>query len=603
MTELYIDGYPVILPEDFEIDFFAQNPFFTKNGEFTYDIDISLKYPENAKIYQHINRSHVDIRPVGRKAILVSNAMVITAGTEIVLKVENDIAKIQITSGNSELNYLSGGDKKIKELDLGKITALTTAIGIESLTKSFPEYNFVCTPVYYTYEENAERLEASTSKLYNLLKWGINSVTEYESGTELVAQPYLIYYIEKICQVLGYTIESNVLINSDIFRKLIVVNGYKTLNYNEMIPNWKVDAFISEVEKLCNVIFVVNQQKKTIRIMNVATFYETSSNTYIPANKVLDTKEKNFDQDESLYILYKNVKYNLPSEERYQYACLSEEVISLCETIHVPTYTDLYNRDLSSEYNKMIIYVIDDTGLEFVMRTYKDGQNTFWQFYLVNDLKNRIDTETDTETEIKIVPAEILIKQWYVSEGSLQHHQTVPVPLTRNMTPVVEATTETDGLNEYITQGVPESEIPDRIYVAIYSGVQGGMYWSGVKGGHTADGTTYPNFVYPYSLNRPYYVVHRDNLTYKSDQKLLKYGNDNQTLSIKGTSGLYNTLYGENIDVDTDTEHVKNFLSGKILDPMTIFVIDNKKYYCKQLHYKIRPSGISEQVEGTFYPM
>ena len=56
MTELYIDGQKVLLNDDFMIDFYRYNPFFSKKGDYTYDIDINLNVPENARIYKHIQR-------------------------------------------------------------------------------------------------------------------------------------------------------------------------------------------------------------------------------------------------------------------------------------------------------------------------------------------------------------------------------------------------------------------------------------------------------------------------------------------------------------------------------------------------------------------
>ncbi|KAA6338303.1 hypothetical protein EZS27_013695, partial [termite gut metagenome] len=116
------------------------------------------------------------------------------------------------------------------------------------------------------------------------------------------------------------------------------------------------------------------------------------------------------------------------------------------------------------------------------------------------------------------------------------------------------------------------------------------------------------NYVYPYTVTLPHYTWR---YKYESDYSFttwefvfLKYGdNDDETLSLLGEHGMYNTSYSKNIDVKTDTEFVITFLTNKILDSMAIFVIDNKKFYCKQLHYKIKPQGIVKEVEGTFYPI
>ena len=44
MTELFIDGVSVVLPAAVEIQVKRENPFFTKNGEYTYDTLIPQHY-------------------------------------------------------------------------------------------------------------------------------------------------------------------------------------------------------------------------------------------------------------------------------------------------------------------------------------------------------------------------------------------------------------------------------------------------------------------------------------------------------------------------------------------------------------------------------
>ena len=40
MTELIIDGTSAVLPKDFSIQVKRENPLFTKNGEYTYDMKL-----------------------------------------------------------------------------------------------------------------------------------------------------------------------------------------------------------------------------------------------------------------------------------------------------------------------------------------------------------------------------------------------------------------------------------------------------------------------------------------------------------------------------------------------------------------------------------
>lgn len=610
MTELFIDGYPVSLPVDFEIDYYVYNPFFTKKGEYTYDIDIDLRDKENVKVYKHINRMHVGLQPTGRKAILIANSKVIVSGTEIILSLEDDKVKIQIVAGNSELNYLSAGNTKMKELDLGVIERLDSSIAIQSLNHCFPDYNFVCAPVYSTYDQTETGSEASTSKFFNLVKPDINSITRFEDNLELCPQPYLLYFLQKICEALGYKVSDNVLLNDERFSRTIIVHGYRTMRYNEMVPNWTVDEFLSEIEKLCNVIIVVNQLTKRIRIMNVSSFYNDSVKIYISKDKMLDRPEKQFNVDESLYMLYNNVSYDFPDNDFYKYICLDEGLLKRCHFIHVATYNDLYIElygsndkqnwykvDVSPKYNKLDIYVVDDTGLFFVLYKYVWAGTTMYNFRLVNTFKNIIDKNTSNSTVFKIVPAEIAVKQWVRYDGKNGYDLFAPLPIIRNAPSTEQGATNDNGLNEFIKSGVPEEPTPDRIFIALYDGIQYMMGWDGKK----TDESKAPEYVYPYSYTSSYYSARRDDLSFYDCQKVFKYGNENRTLMLDGNRGLYETLYNKNMKVDTENEYVIRFISDLKYNSLEIFVLDNKEYFCKRLHYKIRADGIAKDIEGTFY--
>ncbi|KAA6313874.1 hypothetical protein EZS27_035424 [termite gut metagenome] len=236
---------------------------------------------------------------------------------------------------------------------------------------------------------------------------------------------------------------------------------------------------------------------------------------------------------------------------------------------------------MPEEYNKLIIYVTNDTGLEFIIRKY----DAVYHFNIVNRFKNVIDKDSSEETVLKIVPAEIVIKETMTAE----YWVSAPVPFRNSVSS--EKSDSEPGLNEFITEGIPEEAIPDKIFIAYYKGVQKAMHTDGLRD---------RQYVYPYALTFPFYLWRIKN---EIESHLCKYGDNDETLSLLGEYGMYNTSYSKNIDVKTDTEFVITFLTNKILDPLAIFVIDNKKFYCKQLHYKIKPQGIVKEVEGTFYPI
>jgi hypothetical protein len=79
--------------------------------------------------------------------------------------------------------------------------------------------------------------------------------------------------------------------------------------------------------------------------------------------------------------------------------------------------------------------------------------------------------------------------------------------------------------------------------------------------------------------------------------------NDELTLALRGEKGLYARFYSKNKKVNTKVKYTISFVTDKILDPKTIFVIGNKEYYCNQLKYVIKADGKDKVCEGEFYPV
>ena len=65
----------------------------------------------------------------------------------------------------------------------------------------------------------------------------------------------------------------------------------------------------------------------------------------------------------------------------------------------------------------------------------------------------------------------------------------------------------------------------------------------------------------------------------------------------KGLKG----LYSQSIAFDTTKEYIFNFIYNKKLDVKQIFVINNKKFICKQIKQKIGANGFDQLIEGTFF--
>ena len=614
MIQLFIDGAEVHLPEDISIDYYVYNPFFERKGEYTYDISINLKDPVNAKVYGHLNRWNVNSKPQNRKAELYDNSKLLVSGTEVILSIEGDVAKIQLLAGNSELNYLSASDSaKMKDLDLGSIDVLDEKTALNSLYKNSLECDYVCCPIAMKQQvsyTNSFNNDLCAKRFFNnLLRPGHNEddpnhpredyELRFHSIPNLRAQPYLAALVEKVVEALGYSVTYNELRYHLIFSKVFIVNSTDTLKYNEMIPNWKVNDFLDEVEKWCNVVFITNALYKTCRIINVTDFYKEASSENIDDERLTDERERKYNDETSDNVSYDNLSYNLPSSPWFKYANVSDAIVKQCDIIK---YEDRDSAESST--GKMIILHQEDTDTYFVARKWENSKDEsdsvyFWQ--PINFLKDVKDEHAEETTSFKIVPAEIIglsLRGYFwkgTGEGAGNFEFSIAslLPYAADQGYVEEE--DEEDLNTMIENASEESEdVSDTMPVAIYRGVNKCLWYS-------QDQTSkYPEAVngikFPCSS-----VTNVETIVWGvSRGSKVFWQNDGIDLRL---SNLKETVYKWNDSIDTKTEMKAFFYADQILDPKKIFVVANRRMYCKYLLYKITSKGLKREVEGVFFKM
>lgn len=597
MTELYIDSQRVILDDNFVIDFYRYNPFFSKKGDYTYDIDINLSIPENACIYKHLQRANQIDYPINRTATLIFDSMAIR-GSEVVLSVDGDCVKIQIVAGNSELNYLSANGKRMRDIDLGSIKTIDTNIALQSLSGTFPDWGFVCTPIlseYVPYPVNSSSAY-TPAKMFNKVSRDVINGLKYDTDANLRPQAYLLEIVERCCLALGYTVIENAL-RQTVFANVYIVNGVDTLDYNKMLPNWEINKFLTEVEKWCNVIFVVDQASKEIRILKIFSFYASATTYEVKDNRIIDYIEKKFDEDNNLDLLYENVSYEAPGSDYYDYAILSNDLINACEKRHYASYNELVKIDGASMYNQMIIFITDDTNLKYVMRRVPFNNSYLYYYILVDTLSQVIDENKTSKTSFDIIPAEVLPLNLQGTVNIDGSNKTMfyssMIPYCRNQVSSAETNSD-NGMNEYISNGMPEESVPDKMFVALYSGVQQCLTYV------SSSADQYARLKYPISVVYPYAVIRHSGANY-IEFRSVKAAQDNFNLS---TTYLYNNDYSNNMSININEEHVFRFLKDRdMVDTRKLYLIRNKLYFCKYLHYQITVNGIEGNIEGSFFPV
>lgn len=638
MIKLLIDGSEVRLAADISLEFYDRNPFFTSEGQHTLDIDISLADPLNAAIYNAMHRIDVVHRPQNRQAVLYCEKGIIIKGTEIILEIDERSAKIQIVSGNSEFNYLIGSDRYLHDLPLGSIDNLTEEKAQQSLYNYYPQCDYVCTPVVAKakiYGVGCNEL-ASSSTIYNQINETAKATSvTIKSGTTLCPQPYLAAIVSRVLKALDYTIGTDAIAENAELRRLILVHGYQTTKYSEMLENWTVADFVSEVEHLCGVCFVVANNAKRIDILTLGNYYKSAECELIDQGDIIGDINKKYDQEPPDNLVYHNVSYKFPDTNIYKFYALDPDFAKRIDYVRCLDkaqsqpyqiwYFELYNiwyqitggdkldtrgdppQTVKDAYHQMTAYydgsfyteddqmIVTRIPLEFpfVVRSINSESTCL---AMINQFGPRIDENSDDKMELKIVPAEM-------SFSRLHDYYSYTIPIVENGTGDVGTVIDQDdgkGVTERLFSEKSETTAKDNMYVAFYLGVS--QY---NINGETRD-DKYP--VVPVTINsRLQMRVMRDaaktSSFWRHQEVMYVNANGHFDLSINSSKGMYNTYWKTSSDLDLTTVYVIRFRSLQRRDARHIFNIANRKFYCQQLKYEVVNGRMSDIVEGTFYPL
>lgn len=572
MTQLYIDSKEVKLPSEFELELITENPYFTRVGSYTYEIEIDLHDPTNRNIYKNINRADVTQRIKNRKAVIITNGLCAINGIEVILSIDSFTAKIQIIAGNSQLNY-EGGENSIRSINFDKFT-LDQNTAINTLFGTYPQFNATFTPIisYVDKDGNASTL--------NLVRVGENIT--FERVNNIAPQYYLLYYIDNLLQKLGFTKGTNELETDPTWQRIFVANPYKDSAPEELLPDWTINEFIEQIEKFFKCVVSINSITGIYDIINMDKYYENAKIIYL--DEVIDNDlEKVYDTDTNYSYAYENVSYNLPSEDYYNYLKLKDGIRDICIIETKESYRD-FESNYDQYYSGPYILNSTDYNLNFVVSEFTSDDDTVKGLKMIDRLRDAGDTTSQNKTSFDIIPAEVDTIEVY-SEPSARY-------LLGTAIKKVRSEAESQAINDLINgSGDIEGDIPYKLYVGIYYGIC--TAWNKGTSSHPEqywDKMPMSSFD-KYFMTKPIGFTNSQSLIILPDYSLVLYGDN----------GLYNAVYKNKKVIDTTVEYRFRFIANQIYDLNRIFLIGNKKYYCKEIHYNISSKGIDKIAEGIFY--
>lgn len=607
MAELILDGYSILIEKSTSIKLVDENPYITQSGKYTYDVEIPLKGNlVNAKVFNNMNRMDVTKKIIQKDAKLVVNGHCIIIGTATVTSMTDSSIKIQILSGNANLNFLSKNENVfIDELELGNmvneegkalydIDARRYFARIEDesnrLKKMFGEYgdtDFVFFPVGN--QKNGvilnkmcmRKMTQTTSTIFwqsFMYNAGIDLGYLLSSEGAACAQPYFCTVLKRIFEVLGYKIVENHIENT-VLKNIFIVNSQTGVSYAKMLPHWTLNEFIEQVERFFGVVLKIDDQTKEVRILARNTFWKGK---VVYLDEILDEYTVNCDEEETTDISNANIAYDFENVDKY--LKINDDVLEQVETKFFETYSELtaYYNSLSDGDKKK--YIFEAGGIQYIWR---DGNLS--EVNQFRSLKRNMVDE-DTKLELKIVPVQMrtaralwegcayddFFKRWYPTRES--EFNVVIVNASEYIT---NQDNGQGNIQDLIEGGAAEVSKNTRIEVAMNDGR--------LQYVQKDDGSASQHYPWPFVLTND-----------------LLNGNQNRGFSfelnkVDGRNTMYNAIYNETTKINTQCEIVIKFITDKLYDPMSRFIIHNKAYICKQIEYKITENGIDPLKTGYFY--
>ena len=583
MTQLIIAGVETVLPQNFSVTVKRENSFFTKSGEYTYDCTLRLDNPVNQKLYGFLHRlNKADQVTTNRTAILMADGHVYCRGTEVVTKWTDQTVSIQIVSGESELNYFVGQERKIEDLALGSIDVqladlegATFDVGLEdawpTAHRTYGESDF-CLP---TINAGGTILNRITT-----IREGVETdVSDGYYFTNATPQPYLCALLRRILKALNYNVNTATInqIENTPLRNLFIVNTVRTASYAKMVPGWTVKDFLTEVERLTGIVFVTdNTDPANLKcsILLKSIFYQDARQ--IPLNDVVDEYQVEVESDDSREAEFtsSDVSYSLPDGSYYKLMKLPEGFLQSATVITHQSIADLVN----NAYNTPdAVHTVSGTGRYYVVvardwvdpLTHTIGLKCLME---IDQFRNLDRANTDSTLELKITPAPMDVLPGYKGEV---------ITLDENQTDTDGDSEDTDtDIEQRIQNYTKQESQAGNLYCAFFNG-------------------TY------YDQQCPIAYTDGEHAYFQE----MYYSNLFQKHQTGAPSG---SLRLADLDADyyqggyqIDTAHAVTFqtFDPNHIDPRQVYVIQNRRYVVRDVEETITAEGRNPLWRVTCYPI
>lgn len=592
-TQLLIAGIEAVLPQNFSCTVKRENSFFTKSGEYTYDVTLRLDNATNNSLYGFLQRTNkTDAVESDRSAVLIADGHVYCRGTEVITRWTKETVTLQIVSGESELNYFMNQEQKMEDIGLG----LVTADGWDQI--------FLKHKMHLTDRDNGENY--CTPIVHSGTSGYATDYLNWEGGLSLgletlVPQPYLVPLLERLFKAMGYkTIDMQALRRTG-FEYLFLVNTLHTKEYGQMFAGWKILDFITAVEQLTGCVFVVNTTENSVTAMLKCTYFANA--TQFTLRNVIDEYEAEVldaDSQSDTDWATSNIRYDHPDNNASKLLELSEEILSIstiqeCAGLQAVKDAIAAYSSYDEAVKARVIYKDTTTGRYYVAQL-----REFCDIKVVK-IKESVGyryTYDVLKVHLRPVPVEVnMFAELHRDDAAATIEIAItpaPMDLPTSMGCEIidvskdsgasssEEETEAESFYDLIGTYSKKEASARHIYAAFFSGMYDftaiaytDQYHAQIQktlyGYEVQDSPTDPNEYYFYGSLRL------------------------QDIDAECYAGKY----------EIDTSHPTTFetYDPNVIDPRQVYVVRNRRYVCRDVEEVITAEGRQKKWKATFYPI
>lgn len=660
---LIIDSKVAAIKQGSTFDYVSENRLFTDSDEYSMNIELPLDCKENFEIFGYITRKDCEHQQIYYEAELQDRSFH-SVGAVVITSITESSVKVQFIAGRSYRNFYPKFDKlKVNELELGDVPSWKmldhTAADINSREQVSCEeawnadQNFVALPWVNNTTgnlQNVARYNSLAHQYHWKTKGDDSDDTEYSEG--LSYQIKLIYLVKQVCDALGYDYDFSAWEKSPVWSKLFVMNAlpyaWDIKKISAIMPDWTINEFFDELEKLLCMEFEINHHNKTIKCFkSTALISEAGSmeideviNEYsVEIAEDSRTKYKgstNWGYSSGGHQLdkYYSCDWYIKRKTKEDGSLIRNEYNSLESIIGSDLSEDcVRDSNTTGPRGQTPIYPAGNFGLSYARR-----QDCYFVPKVVKRVKYRkadathsLDDEDKENYEWGNVCALLPVNQFgnliqdTDDEDTVEQLNIVPCCIDdtdeeRGKVAFLECG-ETDGENE--SGSDTHGKLPEHTHVAGDVVLQFGAAYA-LKEGETASSRVYfdklhvafwfgnpasfapqlphpwiDNFDTKFTYSAPAPDSEEGVLSVTWDVAYSPY--DEASLRLNNSNAIIASHRSQFPKIDPKRKYSFSFLSDEIPNVRGIFTIRGKKYLCEKITANFSTDGISRLLKGEFY--